>query len=229
MNTLLIRLAAPLQSWGAASKFTKRSTMREPTKSGVVGLCACAMGMRRTDDDGIKKIAALEFGVRIDQQGTLLRDFHTARNEKQAFISERYYLADAVFLAGLSGDNELLKTIDAALKAPKFPVYLGRRSCPPSGQLSLGMRDSGLLNALCDEPWQANDWYKREHEGSIDLEIIFDAPDGIIYQDIPLSFNQQHRRYGFRYASRRNVKVDILLGGSAETRHDPISFLGGDL
>ena len=37
MATLLLRLAAPLQAWGADSKFETRKTGREPTKSGVVG------------------------------------------------------------------------------------------------------------------------------------------------------------------------------------------------
>lgn len=47
MATLLLRLAAPLQSWGSDSKFETRKTDREPTKSGVVGLLAAALGLRR--------------------------------------------------------------------------------------------------------------------------------------------------------------------------------------
>ena len=46
MATLLLRLAAPLQSWGSDSKFETRKTDREPTKSGVVGLLAAALGLR---------------------------------------------------------------------------------------------------------------------------------------------------------------------------------------
>ena len=45
MATLLLRLAAPLQSWGSDSKFETRKTDREPTKSGVVGLLAAALGL----------------------------------------------------------------------------------------------------------------------------------------------------------------------------------------
>ena len=44
MSTLLLRLAGPLQAWGCESKFEKRRTGREPTKSAVVGLLAAAMG-----------------------------------------------------------------------------------------------------------------------------------------------------------------------------------------
>lgn len=46
MATLLLRLAAPLQAWGADSKFETRKTAREPTKSGVIGLLAAALGLR---------------------------------------------------------------------------------------------------------------------------------------------------------------------------------------
>ena len=52
MATLLLRLAAPLQSWGADSKFETRKTNREPTKSGVIGLLAAALGLRRDDAAG---------------------------------------------------------------------------------------------------------------------------------------------------------------------------------
>ena len=42
MSTLLLRLAAPLQAWGTASKFERRRTQREPSKSGVIGMLAAA-------------------------------------------------------------------------------------------------------------------------------------------------------------------------------------------
>ena len=46
MATLLLRLAAPLQSWGSSSKFEIRTTEKMPTKSGVVGMLAagCSSG-----------------------------------------------------------------------------------------------------------------------------------------------------------------------------------------
>ena len=45
MAVLMLRLAAPMQSWGTDSKFEVRKTNREPTKSGVVGLLAAALGL----------------------------------------------------------------------------------------------------------------------------------------------------------------------------------------
>ena len=80
MATLLLRLAAPLQAWGVDSKFEIRKTNREPTKSGVLGLLAAALGLRREDEEGMRELGALRFAVRVDQEGGLLVDFHTANN-----------------------------------------------------------------------------------------------------------------------------------------------------
>ena len=83
MATLLLRLAAPLQSWGSDSKFDIRRTGREPTKSGVVGLLAAAKGYRRDDARVLEPLCSLRMGVRIDQEGQLLRDFHTVWGYKR--------------------------------------------------------------------------------------------------------------------------------------------------
>lgn len=56
MATLLLRLAAPLQAWGADSKFETRKTGREPTKSGVIGLLAAALGLRRDEREALLRI-----------------------------------------------------------------------------------------------------------------------------------------------------------------------------
>ncbi len=138
MATLLLRLAAPLQSWGADSKFETRKTNREPTKSGVIGLLAAALGLRRDDAAGIARLNGLHFAVRADREGSLLVDFHTANREedrkkgKAPYVTYRHYLQDAVFLVGLeSEDTALLQELETALKHPVYPLYLGRRSCPP--------------------------------------------------------------------------------------------------
>ena len=115
MATLLLRLAAPLQSWGMDSKFETRKTGREPTKSGVVGLLAAACGIGREEPGRLEPLNALRFGVRVDQEGTLLVDYHTARKEERgrgnavkvtAYQTKRHYLADAIFLVGLESRYE---------------------------------------------------------------------------------------------------------------------------
>ena len=102
MATLLLRLAAPLQAWGADSKFETRKTNREPTKSGVIGLLAAALGLRRDESEGLARLTGLRFGVRVEREGQLLVDYHTTKtqDEKNSYVTYRHYLQDAVFLAG---------------------------------------------------------------------------------------------------------------------------------
>ncbi len=199
-----------------------------PSKSGVVGLVASALGRHRDED--LSDLASLLFGVRADQPGAIIRDYQTVHEQafwrnkdgKYAHITERYYLGDAVFVVGLSGEEELLLQIDSALQNPRFPLYLGRRSCPPEGRISLGIREGkSLLEALGSEPWQASSWFKQRQRNSIRLEIEMDGealgPSQRIYfqRDLPLTFDQRNRRYGFRQVCSTTIS---LVGGE----HDPM-------
>ncbi len=211
MSTLLLRLAAPMQSWGEASKFDTRDTAREPTKSGVIGLIAAALGCSRTDSEEsskwLAKLKDLNFAVRVDQPGVLLRDYHTAKKlkDKTSFVTVRYYLADAVFLVGLEGEESLLIKIMEAIQNPVFPLYLGRRSCSPTGRVILGIRERTLQQALEEEQWQASEWYQRKKSYQAKLTIVRDAKSSeqgtFLKKDLPISFDQRNRRYGFRYVS----------------------------
>src|SRR5699024_12206037 len=77
VHSLLLLLKGPMQSWGDESRFNVRATAATPTKSGIVGLIAAAQGRRRTD--GGENLAKLRMAVRVDQRGSLLRDYQTAQ------------------------------------------------------------------------------------------------------------------------------------------------------
>jgi CRISPR system Cascade subunit CasD len=149
MNTLFLRLEGPLQSWGVRSRWDPRDTSLEPTKSGVVGLLACALGWGRDRDDDLRNLSqSLTFGVRIDRPGRLLRDYQTvfggvmsaggkikvtqSSGERETVVSPRQYLADASFLAVVQGSDDLIERLAQALQNPHWPLYLGRKSCPPA-------------------------------------------------------------------------------------------------
>ena len=231
MAVLLLRLAGPLQAWGVKSRFTVRATELAPTRSGVVGMLASAVGRRRTDP--IEDLLALRFGVRKDQPGSVIRDFHTARTldgRESMPLSNRYYLADAVFLAGIEGDRALLEGIDEALRHPAFPLYLGRRSCPPTHPVSLGLREAALPDALRAEPWLASEWFRRRRREGLNAEILIDqeavpveerAGDARGSRDVPLSFDPRRRDYGFRKVERLMVRV----GAPEPDAHDPMAEL----
>lgn len=216
MSVLVLRLAAPLQAWGASARFVRRTTESAPTKSGVIGMLAAAQGLDRNDDVGLSRLAALRFGVRIDQPGTRVRDFQTAHHAvtgKSMPLSERFYLADAVFVAALEGEGAFLDELRTALRMPVHPLFLGRRSCPPALPVELATRDSSLVQALRDEPWQAADWYQRLRgkEPTVSLVVLREPMPGEQYGDVlrdqPLSFAAAHRRHALRSVVSTTVEV----------------------
>ena len=232
MATLLLRLAAPLQSWGADSKFETRKTNREPTKSGVIGLLAAALGLRRDDTQALEELAKLKFGVRVEREGSLLVDFHTAITAKgTSYITYRHYLQDAVFLAGFeSEDEELMSKLAEALTHPEYPLFLGRRSCPPTLPLCLGIREKSLAEALEQEEdlLNHNTYGKKIQSNEIGKRrILIDASpqDQAIglQQDVPLSYSPMHRQYGYRFV--KDYMVEISAGAQSTTEHDPFSEL----
>lgn len=238
MGSLLLRLAAPMQSWGVKSKFDRRMTNLEPSKSGIIGLIAAAMGRGR--EESIEDLCLFKLGVRIDQPGTLEKDFQMAHPSNEnvfPWLTYRYYLADAVFLVALEGNNDSLKNIEWALKNPVYPLYLGRRSCPPAGRLCLGIRETGMRDSLRQEAWQASPWYQRRAKyRKIDkLEIVRDAEveeDAYeVLRDEPKSFSQLRRQYIFRNVIREHIPLQVICkdiggieGNDISTEHDPMAL-----
>lgn len=221
MATLLLRFAAPLQSWGIDSKFDARKTGREPSKSGVVGLLAAALGYRRDEADKLNTLNALRFGVRTDREGKLLCDFQMVHGEKD-YVTYRYYLSDAIFLIGIEGEPEQLEELQYALTHPVFPLYLGRRSCPPTMPLYLGIRELPLEEALRTEP--PLDKSPRITES---MRITMDATDenAVAQHDLPLSFDPRRRQYGYREVAERKPVHIPKTKAAEQIQHDPFAEL----
>ncbi|MFD3442359.1 type I-E CRISPR-associated protein Cas5/CasD [Streptomyces sp. NPDC058685] len=229
MSVLTLLLAGPLQSWGASARFTRRTTEAAPTKSGVIGLLAAAAGIDRADDTRLATLAALRFAVRIDQPGVRIRDFHTAHHGdtgKSMPLTERFYLADAVFVAAVEGPRDVLTGLRAALRDPVYPPFLGRRSCPPAQPVELRLHDKrDLLQALTTEPWQASPWYRRQRrEPTATLDVLIEASPGQagdLQRDQPLSFAPAHRRHTVRTIATTTVNAPH----PGAKRHDPFAAL----
>ncbi|MEE1931292.1 type I-E CRISPR-associated protein Cas5/CasD [Streptomyces sp. TRM 70351] len=263
-HTLLGRLAAPLQAWGATARFSRRDTHLRPTKSAVIGMCAAALGHDRTTPLG--PLADIRFGVRADSPGTPIRDYHTvgagtypvrprdiitdhrraaalsasldaatgtsfghhhltnwygapkkittdplsgtlisAELSRTALITERWYLADAAFVTALQHpDHGLLKEIAHALEHPKRLLWLGRKSCPPSGTISGGVhhgpietvlaRTALLPEATTDRPWA---W----------IETPPTTPGSTPTNDQPLTFHPDQRAHTTRWETRTRITL----------------------
>ncbi len=60
---VLLWFEAPLQSWGADSKFGRRDTLKFPSKSGVLGLVCSALGAGGEQTELLARFASLDMQV----------------------------------------------------------------------------------------------------------------------------------------------------------------------
>jgi CRISPR system Cascade subunit CasD len=193
VNTLLLQLIGPMQSWGVQSAHENRDTGREPSKSGVIGLLCAALGRPRDAD--LSDLNQLRMGVRVDREGRLAVDYQTIQTldpggkVRETKVSRRWYLADAAFLVGLEADQAaLLEQLQRALQAPAWPLCLGRKAFVPGAPvwLEAGLRRSAsLVEALLAYPRLVPDG----GEPGARLRLVLDDPQGtIIRPDLPVSF-----------------------------------------
>jgi CRISPR system Cascade subunit CasD len=214
MPTLLLRLQAPMQSWGTTSRFDERDTQLEPSKSGVLGLICAALGRDRKKP--VDDLAALRMGVRVDREGIPMRDYQTATgvflangkvDPKRTVVSPRFYLADAAFLVGMEGpDRCQLEVIQTALASPVWTLALGRKSFVPGLPVLLkdGLRDLDLKSALEVYPRLAAPRQGQRKEGL--RVLIEDVSEGSVRLDQPVAPFIE-RRFGPRFVKSGVVNV----------------------
>ena len=157
---LALYFDAPLQSWGYASKFDRRTTLAHPTRSGVIGLLCAAMGMDRSDTQGLAKLEeALKVDVYAFRLGQRLTDYHTVgggydpkreplricRKASGSIGSTvqtwREYLEEARFGVVVSGPADMVERLADAVRDPVWGIWLGRKSCVPAARVFEGVHD----------------------------------------------------------------------------------------
>jgi CRISPR system Cascade subunit CasD len=215
MPTLLLQLVGPMQSWGTTSRFDQRDTGKEPSKSGIIGMLAAAMGIDRENWSDLEPLTCLVMGVRHDRPGVPKRDYQTAgcasvdtiikadgtQSKGGGVVSQRHYLADAAFLVALEGtDRNLLERAHQKLQEPTWPLALGRKSYLPSEPIWIesGVRDTSMHEVLKSWPWIASP--RKWEEPPEKLLISFESMDGagVLRMDQPLS-SFAERRFGARF------------------------------
>lgn len=155
---LIFTIYGPMQGWGSVAVGEVRPVAQRPTHSGLLGLLAAALGVRRGDPllADLGKVARV--AVREDRPGSVMLDYHTTQvpseKKKRIFrtrrqelrtmldkdeklntiLSRREYLMNAAFTACIWFEGEQPFSMDEiadALKRPRLNVYLGRKSCVP--------------------------------------------------------------------------------------------------
>ncbi len=152
---LVFQLYAPMAAWGGQAVGQERPSDDHPSRSALLGLLAAALGIRRDQEAEHRALSdACHFGIKLLAPGLALRDFHTIQvpptNRKQqhlqtrrdelcepkigTMLSFRSYRQDALTVIAATSNDETfgLRQLRNALLEPVFPLYLGRKSCPPA-------------------------------------------------------------------------------------------------
>lgn len=175
---LVLRLDAPLMSFGGAAVDADRITDDVPGTSMLTGLFANALGYERSDYERLDRLQArLRYASMFERYGDRIVDFQTVdlgqahlvdtgwtttgRVEKRGkgdatrgtHIRTKHFLVDALVLVSCTLDNEgespTISDLAAALASPERPLFIGRKTCVPSAPLLVGVVDAtSLLEAL---------------------------------------------------------------------------------
>ena len=215
ISVLVLRLEGVLQSWGEHAKWNNRDSSVMPTKSGIIGLLGCALGWGREDKRFLTLSSQLRIVVRADRAGRLISDFQTVSAKKlmnaageqrqggNTLVTNRYYLQDAFFTIFITGDKGLLQKLEQALKEPKWPLYLGRKSCVPSRPVLDGsIREFETIDqAVSEVP------YAERADASVLLEIEIDSVDltGTSLQR-PDELGESYRAFVNRNVMRKTIQ-----------------------
>lgn len=244
-NTLLLRLEGPFQAWGDhESKFVVRRTAEAPTKSGVMGLLCAALGVSRSAArKELPVLNTLAVGVRVDRPGVRWWDYHTVgadmkmriaegrdKTKPGAMLTRREYLCDASFLVALQGEEGLIRRAHAALLAPVWQLYLGRKCCIPSVPL-VGRADESdvgtfpdLTAAISSVPIARRAERDTPPE---EVEILTEwrstpaqsdaPPEAEVWYDVATSFDVPGHQARFVLRDRLKVQTDgaVAPGGRA--------------
>lgn len=214
---LAMLLDAPLQSWGFASRFQRRTTALHPTRSGISGMICAALGVEKgsgEEAEWLERLQAVAMTIlTIGRQNEIrrLEDFHTVLKTRRAsgsisndaVITHRQYLLDAKFGVILCGEPETLEAIHQALVNPRWGVWFGRKNCIPAAPVcpkgvQESWEDAMVVLGLTD---------RKETEFSRVSEVAsFDEGTDTL-MDVPVNFKTRE------FKPRRILQVPEGTGG----------------
>lgn len=175
MDVLLLRLEAPLMSFGAPIVDRYGKIQPYPALSMICGLLGNALGYDHAQTDRLQRLQErLRYGSRRDRPGTRMRDYHTVdlglphmdddlawttRGELEkrkggkassgTHIRLRDYWADAAHTVALTldppGESPTIDAVEEALRRPERPLFIGRKTCLPAAPLLLGRVEAADL------------------------------------------------------------------------------------
>lgn len=202
---IAIRLKSQMQAWGDDSKAktrgSQRNTFQRPSISGVYGLLATCLGIRKNTEE------YQEFSKNVKYNSTMtfkhhfetMTDYHTfggGYHSDDAFealmlprtvdggipttakLTNREYLINADFAVIVEVTEEYTNKLENAIKNPEWVPSFGRACCIPSERMFIATsNDLNELVQIIKSLYNTNKlyvWSANETEGI--CRLIYDLP-----------------------------------------------------
>jgi CRISPR system Cascade subunit CasD len=229
---LALWFEAPLQSWGADSKFYRRETMDFPTKSGVLGLICCALGKGGEQKEFLSQFSPLLQNSFSFKKSSKLHDYQTVgsnynkddpwekfhipktidnkapTNTTGSKLILRSYLQDMFFGVALEIPQSFENEIVEALKNPVWDIFLGRKNCTPTDYIYRGTFDSQNVaeKAITEIAKQKGlRMIFKVIDGNHQIKNSHFKEDVFTIKDVPLQFGQ-FKKYKDRIVTKVHVE-----------------------
>lgn len=243
MEVLLLRLDAPLMSFGGPLVDQKGPTLPFPGRSMLTGLIGNALGYEHADHEALNRLQdRVAYAVRCDRPGARITDFQTVdlgqpfsragwttRGEPEGrgggsgqstHIRYREYLADSHYTIALAlmppSGSPTLDEVERALSEPERPLFLGRMACLPASPILLGRVSAGsLVAALSDAPLPVRD---GKGERTCTVWVPEDEEQHLADAQRRLIEVADDRDWSVQlHGGRRRIFQSILVVGGTET------------
>ena len=215
---LVFTLYAPLASWGDEAVGEIRGSWDRPSRSAILGLVAAALGFTRDAETEHAEIdAMIGIAVRVARSGLAFADYHTAQYptsvalrkfkpatrkaalecaEPETTLSRRSLREDALHVVAIWEHRPArwsLADLAAALRAPVFPLYAGRKAnalgLPLGGRV---VQADSIADALASMPALPPELQRLKPSDGWGREVSFDATTAV--------------NDGFEPATRRSIR-----------------------
>lgn len=175
MDVLILRLDAPIMSFGAPIIDRHGKVQSHPALSMISGMLGNALGYDHGEFDKLEALQKrLQYASRQDRAGQEIRDYQTVdlsqefmldknawttqgwldkrkggASSKGTHIRLRDYRADSVHTIALTlhpaDENPTIEDLQHALQFPERPLFIGRKTCLPASPLFIKRMESKSL------------------------------------------------------------------------------------
>lgn len=133
-----------------------------------------------------------------------------AKPPRHPIITPRRYLADAAFVAAVEHDDTgFLRQLAVALESPRYLLWLGRKNCPPAGQVASGVHQGPIEDVLAQTRLLPNATDQRPWTW---IEATSTEPGATQVDDQPVSFSSTHRAHAPRWEQRIRIEPGDTIG-----------------